>query len=137
MEPMLLIVFAFVILVVIAQNRSRERREKLRILEQALRSGHLDEATKAELVGELTGRRPAQHAGAVVRRSRPTRILFALGWLAFFVGAALTAVDAISPFENGLMLPGIIVAGCGFAAMSLPIAVREFERSQAAREPGR
>ena len=58
MEP-LLVIFFFVAVVVFLQNRSKERQEKMRILEEALRSGHLDAATKAELVGELTGRRPA------------------------------------------------------------------------------
>lgn len=135
MEPTLLLVFAFVLIVVIAQNRAREKREKLRILEEALRSGNLDEATRQELVGELTGRsrdrREEQRLRERVERrgsSVWSKLLFALGWVALFLGVGLMVIDQPDTFEAG-----VLVGVGGFAAMSLPLAIREFDRDRAKR----
>lgn len=128
MEPTLIVVFLFVGVIVMAQNRAKEKREKLRILEDALRSGHLDEVTKAELVGELTGRRrEPRHAEPAAspapRGSTIGRLLFGLGWLGMILGVGFLLSD-----NRDLMEAGVIVASIALGLMTLPLAVREYDR---------
>ncbi len=102
MEPTLIVVFLFVGVIVMAQNRAKEKREKLRILEDALRSGHLDEVTKADLVGELTGRRRDSRRAEPVASPAPRsgtigRLLFGLGWLGMILGVGFLLSDDRRP----------------------------------------
>ena len=124
----LYVIFAFVIAMTIQQNRARERREKLKVLEEAIRSGNLDPAAKQELVGELTGRRapsatPPRHTAD--RHGAFGRLAFGIGWLGLFLGLGLIAMDDRDTWEAG-----IAVAALSFALVTLPIALKELERER-------
>ena len=127
----LVVIFVFVSVMVASQNRAKERREKLRIIEDAIRSGNLDAATKQELVAELTGRRP-EAAGRPVprpvegRRSGWARLSFAVGWLTLFLGIGFLCVD-----EREMFFAGSLLAVIGFGFVSLPLALRELDRERA------
>lgn len=122
----LVVIFCFVSVMVASQNRARERREKLRIIEEAIRSGNLDAATQQEFVAELTGRRPEvrpSESPAASPRSAWARLAFGIGWLCLFVGLALLAID-----DRDALYAGIVVAVIGFGLVTLPLALRELDR---------
>lgn len=127
----LVVIFAFVVAMTITQNRAKERRERLKVLEEAIRSGNLDPAMKQELVGELTGKRPeapkpAPQPGSSERHHGPwARLAFGAGWLGLFLGIGLMSMDQRDTWEAG-----IAITALGFAFVTLPIALREFERER-------
>ena len=140
MEPTLIVVFLFVVVIILIQNKAKERQNRLKVLEEALKNGNLDENTRQELVNALSDRpvhrkrsepaaatpQPTPTAPAEApKRSGGARFLFAIGWLALFTGIALIAMDDHDTWEAGIM-----VAFSGFALMSLPIAVRELDREK-------
>lgn len=126
----LFVIFSFVVVMTITQNRAKERRDKLRILEEAIRSGNVDPATKQELVAELTGRRPAGEPasgghGIGDRHGFWSRAAFGIGWLGLFTGVALMLIDQHDTWEAGIVMTGIALA-----VITLPIAMKELERER-------
>lgn len=128
MEP-LFVIFLFVAVMIYLQHRAKERQERMRILEEALRSGQLDEVTKAELVSELTGRRPQRTPASAApwSMSGGARLLVGIGWIGMFVGVGMLLMGDRDAEEAGP-----VVALGSFALLSLPIAVREYERDRGA-----
>jgi hypothetical protein len=120
-------VFAFVIVLTLIQNRAKERRERLRVIEDAIRGGHLDPAMRQELVGELTGRSPERRRAEQGTRPGLGRILFGLGWLMMCLGIGLMFVN-----DRDAETASAPVAAVGFALVSLPFALRELERGRSA-----
>lgn len=114
--PALAIIFPFVLAVVYIQNKSKENREKLRLLEEAIRGGHLDEQMKADLMHGLVGRRRPQ------RHFKLSRLLFGIGWLALFVGIGIMIADDRHSFTAGC-----IVSAIGFGLVTMPLAYRELD----------
>lgn len=145
MEPVLIVIFMFVVVIVLINNRAKERQSRLKVLEEALKNGNLDERTRQDLVDALSDRprsraphqdppqptpaaaysAPAAPAPAPPRSSGMARFAFAIGWLSLFLGIALLAMD-----DRDCFYAGMIVAFSGFALMSLPIAVRELDREK-------
>ena len=128
--PVLLIIFGFIAAMTVFQNRAKERRDRLKVLEEAIRSGNLDPAMKQELVGELTGRKPGQASGpqpapSAERHGTLARIAFAGGWLGLFLGIGLIAMDDRDGYEAG-----VVIAAISFAFVTLPIAIKELERER-------
>ena len=118
----LILIFGFVMVMTIHQTRVRERRDKLRLLEEAIRSGHVDAATKQQLLAELTDRRGTEtraHHGMFAR------LAFAIGWIGLFLGVGLLTVP-----ERDAAGLGWFVLASGFALITLPIAMREFDRDR-------
>ena len=125
----LIVIFGFIAATTIFQNRARELREKLKILEEAIRSGNLDASMKRELVGELTGRRPQQPGPggqhAADRHGGWARLVFGIGWLGLFLGIGLIAMD-----DRDTWQAGIAIASISFALVTLPIALKELDRDR-------
>lgn len=114
------IVFSFIVLVVWMTNRAKARSERLKVMEEALRSERLDAEAKAELVAALTGRGEQRDDLAPGWQ----RAAFGAGWVGLLMGATMMLVDEGDSFGKGLMC-----AGFGVAAMTLPLAIREFDRA--------
>ncbi len=110
------IVFGFIVLVVWMTNRAKARSERLKVMEEALRSERLDAEAKAELVAALTGRGEQRDD----RAPGWQRVAFA-GWVGLLMGGTMMLVDEGDSFEKGLMC-----AGFGLAAMTLPLAIRAY-----------
>lgn len=117
-----LVVFLFVFLANHQKAKAAERRDKLRILEEAIRNNTLDPATRDDLYEILTGRRPGQ-------RSDPNSVgflgktMFAFGWMGMFVGAAMlfgADTDEISNVGLGLGIGSLGV-------LTVPLAMRELQ----------
>jgi len=118
------IVFVFVYLRsrVVAHERTQKR--KIELVERALESGVLDQATKRELVQAITGRAPR----------RGTHWLFLLGWIGLFVGVALVILGV----DNDDLWPAAIVVTCvSFAVLTIPIASRELHARAHTEAEGR
>lgn len=127
--PIVAVVFAFIYLTVRLQTREREarleRERKYRLLEKALESGAIDEATKRRLVETVA--RPEGAAGPP--GGSPAVVLGAIGWIGIFVGAALLVVGYLG--EEDLMHPGMLVALISFGLVSVPFALRELNARKA------
>ena len=135
--PLLAMIFAFVLVITVVGNRAKERRERLRILEEQLRAGNLDAAAQQRAVAELTPRHgrspvpppaPAAPPPAVRPFTAGSRFVFALGWIAIFLGLALMFSGGRDEAEAGTIL-----APLGFAFVTLPIALRELESDRRRR----
>ena len=119
MEPILIlaVIFGFVIYMSKMSNRAKEQKDKLRVLEEALRSGQIDEATKRDLLRNFGGAPSGFNLASLYRNP-----LFVLGWIGFFLGIALVAIDHRDSFEAGM-----ITTFVSFAVLTLPFAIKELE----------
>lgn len=117
--PALAIIFPFILAVVYIQNKSKENREKLRLLEEAIRGGHLDEQMRADLMYGLAGKRRPRRERSPFNLSR---LLFGLGWMALFVGVGLLFAG-----DRDMFTGGCIVSGIGFGFVTMPLAYRELD----------
>lgn len=126
MEPVvsLAIIFSFIYGLVWMKNRDNERRERLKLLEQALRADRIDPQLREQIIQSLAPeqvrRHAAQHPPAPVRAGRS--LLLTLGWLTFFTGLGLLLSGSRDGEEAG-----VIVICVGFGMITLPIAMRELE----------
>ncbi len=125
MEPaaLLTLIFAFIALMTITQNRAKERKERLRVIEDAIKSGNLEPDVKQELVGELTGRRPHRPRPHVVPGPETRgKFVFGIGWLGLFTGIGLMLMGERDVFEAGCLMTAL-----SFGVVSLPLALRELD----------
>ncbi len=124
----LALIFFFVVFMTAMQGRAKERRERLRIIEEAIRSGKLEPHAQDELVQELTGRR-VRRTHEPQKAWNPGRFLFGLGWLGLFVGVGVLIVGGVIGEDEALAAGGVISA-ISFGVMSLPMAMRELDRKE-------
>ena len=113
--------------VLFAVIRSRERKERLRVMEKALHSNQLDDETRRSIAHSLSGE---------ARRDRPLWLVslyqgvvylcrhavFVCGWIGMFVGAALMIISDGEMFASGVM-----TALTSFGIVTVPMALREME----------
>ena len=125
MEPvgLLTLIFGFIALMTITQNRAKERKERLRVIEDAIKNGNLEPDVKQELVGELTGRRPHRRRPHVVPGPEIRgKFVFGIGWLGLFTGIGLMLMGERDVFEAGCLMTAL-----SFGVVSLPLALRELD----------
>ena len=109
------IVFGFVYMVTRISAKEKAERRRLDLIERALDSGAIDEATQRELV-----------ASVVKRPTQRMPWLFVAGWIGLFVGVGLIVVGSMSHRMDYMLPQAIMVVTVSFAVLSLPIAAREF-----------
>ena len=97
-------------------EQARVRAERLRLLEQALKNPSIDRATVEGLAQKLTGARRVERSGGA---GPFTTLVLAAGWVTLFAGVAVR----LSGEPDGII--GVVT---GLALVTLPFAVREFER---------
>jgi hypothetical protein len=115
-------IFGFVLLKMVIDHRAQARADNVRLLEEALKSPHLDRPTIESLTFQLTGHRARPGTG-------PGRLLagvLALGWLALFTGIGLWIAGEVGR-DHDLFAGGIITAIIGFGLVTYPFALRELE----------
>ncbi len=129
MELMFILIpiFGFVLLKMAIDQRTQARADNVRLLEEALKSPHLDRPTIESLTFQLTGHR-ARHDGAP---GRLMAMVLALGWLALFTGAGLWIAGELCR-DHDLYVGGVITTIVGFGLVTYPFALRELE---ARRQP--
>lgn len=128
----LALVFGFVVLVVFLGNRAKYRSQRLKVIEEAIRRGNLEQAAQDELVRELTGRRVQRPRSAPAAPGEGSftsfaRWVFVGGWIGLFVGIALL-IGAGATGDDEVGIAGGIIGAISFGVMSLPFALRELDR---------
>lgn len=113
-------IFVFVLLKIVLEHRATARADNVRLLEEALKSPHVDRPTVESLAFQLTGHRPRQSSG------RLAALLLAFGWLGLFVGIGLWIAGA-NTNQRDLSTAGMIVTLAGFGFVTYPFALRELE----------
>jgi hypothetical protein len=121
--PILAMIFAFGALMTRITNRERERRDRVRLAEQALKAERLDPDLRAALLSAL--RPQADHTWW--QSASPARWCFGIGWIGMFLGIGLLCFS----YGRDEYVAGGMITGIGFALASLPIALRELERRRA------
>ncbi|MEM7201887.1 MAG: hypothetical protein AAF628_16590 [Planctomycetota bacterium] len=121
-------VFFFIYLMTRTTARERESKRRIELVEKALSHGHIDEATKREMLAAVTGQRDA------TGRISPT---MAAGWVGLFVGLGLTAAALIGAGDaRDLWLPAVMTTAISFGVISLPLAQRELQDRRDVRQTG-
>jgi hypothetical protein len=115
-------IFVFVLLKMIIDHRAASRADNVRLLEEALKSPHIDRPTIEALTFQLTGHRAPRHAGP----SRLLAFLLAIGWLALFTGIGLWIGGEMTRCEE-LTMAGILTSLVGLGFVTYPFALRELE----------
>ncbi|MEE2888787.1 MAG: hypothetical protein VX951_15260 [Planctomycetota bacterium] len=129
-------------------GRARRESERLRMLEEALKRGDLDDVTRDELVEALTGRgaRCDEYGRPNTRRTpgappaaaypaNPDAIGWLLklgtfvGWMALCLGVTFFILTSTSNELQYLGLPGAILSCAGFAMVTFPFVLRELQAS--------
>jgi hypothetical protein len=129
MELMFILIpiLGFVLLKMVFEHRAQARADNVRLLEEALKSPHLDRPTIESLTYQLTGHRVRPGGG----HGRLMALVLALGWLALFTGIGLWIAGEFS-HDRDMFAGGIITAVVGFGLVTYPFALRELE---ARRQP--
>lgn len=139
--------WSFIFLVVLASltfglikqwmdGRARRESERLRMLEEALKRGDLDDVTRDELVEALTGRQRTPGAPpAAAYPANPDAIGWLLklgtfvGWMALCLGVTFFILVSSSYEFQYLGLPAAILSCAGFAMVTFPFVLRELQAS--------
>ncbi|MGA0058772.1 MAG: hypothetical protein ACO3RU_04220 [Planctomycetota bacterium] len=112
------IFFLFLFAALVLKLYERQNRDRLQVIQEALRDPNLDEATRRELAAELVPSRRRQPYG----KFGPGKLVYAAGWISLCVGAGLC-------LESGGQEDGSFsMLFLGLALLSLPIVLREFDR---------
>jgi len=120
-------IFVFVLLKIVLEHRAQARSDNVRLLEEALKSPHVDRQTLENLTWQLTGKRAIRDRGP----SRFLATVLAIGWMALFVGIGMWISGGIMR-DQSVVVVGIITAVIGFGLVTYPFALRELEaRKQA------
>jgi hypothetical protein len=119
----------FLLLKIVLEHRAQARADNVRLLEEALRSPHLDRPTIESLTYQLTGRRALRDRG-----NGPGRLLalvMVVGWLTLFAGIGVW-VGGVADGIGDMITGGLVTAVIGFGLVTYPFALRELE---ARRQP--
>ena len=112
------------------RRRSKEREARLKLIEKALDKPGLDDVTRRELARFL---KDAEPLGARVVRTLASSgswlryALFLAGWIGVFVGLGICWFGGVRDRQDGF-----ITMFASFVALTIPFALREFERRKTA-----
>ena len=120
-------IFVYLLFRTAMEQRAQARADNVRLLEEALKSPHLDRPTIESLTFQLTGHRARPGAGP----GKLMALVLALGWLALFTGGGLWIAGELC-HDHELFVAGVITAIVGFGLVTYPFALRELE---ARRQP--
>jgi len=114
------------------EHRAKHQAQRLRVLEDAVQRGDLDDVTRDELVEALTGRRRADGSGAANHGTPPDnslmQLLGFLGWMCLCIGVTFFLLTVTGSFQD-LAFSGAILCAVGFGLVSFPVVWRELQRS--------
>ncbi|MHC4079470.1 MAG: hypothetical protein ACYST0_13630 [Planctomycetota bacterium] len=143
---LLIVIFVFAFFMRWMDVMAKDRQARMKLLEEAVKAGNLDEQAREDLVAAVSGRRPRRHNKQAAAAPAPAsphrasfleRLMMFVGWMGFLTGVALLTFGLSS---NGygadeLALGGVIVGLCGFGLITYPFVIRELESRGAARVP--
>jgi hypothetical protein len=110
--------FLFLLAATALKIFERLNRDRLQVIQEALRDQNLDEASRRDLVAELSRSR-----GSTIQATGGLgKLAYAAGWICLCIGAGLF-------FESDGQEDGALaVLASGLGLLSLPIVLREFDR---------
>ena len=111
--------FGFCLTVAVLFYRNHTRR--IRVLENVLQGGNLDDTSKQMLVAELT--RPSVVVHAILAIWNQGRLLAGIGWIGIFLG-----IGMLFSGERDAIRIGVPLACVSFGVLTLPFAFRELDR---------
>lgn len=115
------VIFTFVLIKNGMDQRNKAAADRLRVLEQALKS-NADPATLATLVPPGGAVQPAPG-----RRSNGFQaLLLALGWLTLFTGLGIWLLGWLN-YSKDAWSAGVLVSVIGFGLVTYPFALKELE----------
>lgn len=125
LAPILIAIFCFVIIKNHMEQRARERARRLQLLEEAIKSGNVDQNTVEDLAAALSGGKPARRRADGTPKPRGAGWL-ALGWIGIFVGLGVAGIGGVSNEESAIGA-GVLVTLISFGITTYPLALRELE----------
>lgn len=136
----LTVIFVFAFFMRWMDVMAKDRQSRMKLLEEAVKAGNLDDEGRHELLAAVTGRRPRHRTQAPTSAPSPhrasllERLLLFVGWMSFLVGVALL-VYGIGMGRRGedCFVGGIITGLAGFAFLTYPFVIRELESRGPAR----
>ena len=120
---LLIPIFVFVLIRGILDQRAKERSERTRLLEEALKNPAIDRATLTTLAHQLTGVRPYT---AERRTGTGVKLLLVLGWLTLFSGLGIWVLGEMIACTDA-SAAGVLTSIVGFGFVTYPFALRELE----------
>jgi hypothetical protein len=123
--------FVFIAVLVAMGSRHYQRIERLKVMQKAIESGTLDDATRRTILEALSAdqrqgsewmRALGQHLTFLARN-----LLFIGGWITMFVGGAFWLLSSIRDEDSRYQQDGLIATFVGFALVTVPLALRELE----------
>lgn len=122
----LVVIFTFVLVKMVLEQRASARRDNLRVLEEALKNPAIDRATLEDLTYQLTGRHSARSHERTPWFARLQPWILALGWGCLFSGFAIYVVGEMLGQRDGI-ITGVGTGILGFGLITYPFALRELE----------
>lgn len=122
----LFVIFTFVLVKMVLEQRAAARRDNLRVLEEALKNPAIDRATLESLTYQLTGRHGARSHEREPWLGRLQPWILALGWGCLFTGGALWVVGEMLS-KHDVIIFGVGTGILGFGVITYPFALRELE----------
>lgn len=119
------VIFGYALLKGRLDQRTKERTDRLRLLEQALKNPNVDRETITALAQQITQQKQPK-SQAPARRGRGMAMLLALGWLTLFSGLGVWVLGAMVAGRDAAAA-GVLVSLIGFGLVTYPFALRELE----------
>lgn len=110
--------FLFLLAALALKIFERQNRDRLQVIKEALRDQNLDEASRRDLVAELSRSR----GGKTTANWGIGKLVYASGWVSLCIGVGLYLESGGN--EDGAYSMFFL----GLGLMSLPIVLREFDR---------
>ncbi len=137
---LLVVIFVFAFFMRWMDMIAKDRQSRMKLLEEAVKAGNLDEQGREDLVAAVSGRRPRHHKqpAAPVSPHKATfleRVMMFFGWMGFLTGGALLTYGLADDCQD-FILAGILVGLIGFGLLTYPFVIRELE-SRGARSTTR
>lgn len=135
----LAVIFTFIFFMRWMEVMAKDRQTRMKLLEEAVKAGNLDDDGRHELLAAVTGRKVSPHkktAPVVPPPHRATfleRFLLFIGWIGFLLGVAIFVVGIFDRYDEDVMIGGIVTGLAGFAFLTYPFVIRELESRGSAR----
>ena len=124
----LAVIFVFVIIKHAMDAKAKQEKDRLRVIEEALRAGALDDTSKEDLLATLSGRRPAPRATAIRNPNDAgffMKFVAFIGWMALCTGGGLAITGVNDRSYEELLVPAWILLCVGFGLVTYPFVIRE------------
>jgi hypothetical protein len=112
-------------------HRAGLRKQRLEVIQKAIESGNLDDATRREVLDALgrDGRTGSEWSSELGRQLAflARNLVFVAGWLTMFIGAGCWIAGGIFGWYRTDIQTAVIATFVGLALVTVPIALRELE----------